>query len=314
MRILLKPAADKTRLPLHTVLGESEPSSGSIYGSSRWKRVLSCSREHALYDVVGLRSEKPQEALDTGTIFHKCLELYYSGLKTTKDTVKAEELVWKAMRPMETATGWEKEWGTVERMVTNYFNTYAQRDRFEVLDVEVTLQTRQDGFPYSARLDTLIVDKAVKGGALWVLEHKSASRIDNDTVDGYSLDLQVLGQYYLVERCYLSKKLPPFMGVMVNIVTKHVSTQFERVRVQPSREMVNQFVLDMKRAEQMRKIAENLKYPRNLASCVRRYGRCQYFEVCRNYPNQNIFDMDSFSLSGYTTPAQRELENKKEGV
>lgn len=300
MKIALTPSATKTRLPLHTVLGEDKPSSGSVYGSTRWKRLLACPRAHALYEVLGLRSEKPNEALDTGTIFHKALEVYYSGLKAYKKTKPAEEQMWAALRPFETADGWSKEWNIVERMVTNYLNMYAQRDKFEVLDVEVTLQTSRHGFPYSARLDTIILDKSTSSGAVWVLEHKSAGRIDIDTVDGYSLDLQILGQHYLVENCYPLKGLPPFLGVLVNITTKHVSTQFERVRVQPSREMLEHFKRDMKRWEQMRKIAERLDYPRNLQACVGRYGRCQYFDVCRTYPNATLADLTHETPAGFT--------------
>ena len=282
------------------------PNSGaSPTGSTFYKTLFTCPREFALKYVVGFEPQKVNEALTTGWLFHHLLEVYYREVQLFQRTCNAKATsddflygghkgamrqAYAALAPLADADGYKEIYETAHRLITGYFERYDHLDKWRILAVEETI-IYQAGFGYSARLDLIVEDFDI--GGMIVCEHKSAKMISADLLDSYQLDLQILGQKWLVNRCLDLRKLPPFKGVLVNIGTKHKTPQFVRHHVDPSRHHLNAFVRSIKSWTGMRNVYAKAGWPQALGHCsgyARGYSRCQFYEICHSHPELSVAD------------------------
>lgn len=316
-----------------TVLGfqGSPTGSASAVGSTYWKRLMRCPHEHAMHELVQLRSKYDDEALTVGYLFHHALENYYATHKRVQDEIalargkllpdgtpdlygprltddelwagqqEAEATAWASIDSVRAEPGYDvrqagssipSTWQQLESCVAAYFDRYRRNERFRIVATEETLRwTDPDNtaIDYSARLDMLVENYDL--GGLRIVEHKSARSITVDLCEGYQLDLQILGQAWLLRRCVDLSRLPPFRGVTVNITTKQKVPRFERVEVLPSEQHMLAFELNMQKWDRMRAVAAELDYPQAFGKCIgpdRGYRRCSYFDLCHMDPLRTI--------------------------
>jgi hypothetical protein len=88
---------EEDRRPLREVLGMEE-SSGSIYGSTGYKRRATCPRAAGLYDLGVRKSGAKSENLDFGDAFHLVLEAYYRAQQRGMFWREAVALAWTVLR------------------------------------------------------------------------------------------------------------------------------------------------------------------------------------------------------------------------
>lgn len=313
------------RRPVNVVLGVS--GGGSPYGSSTYKRRRLCPFEDALVTVVGMRSDQPNDALDIGTMVHAALEAYYRvlarahaaepprGYKALVDYLRepvqeAANAALDVIEPFRTEPGYAADYqitlqtvsGYLERWETDYYRVLAVEETLiyeEVLDEPVRLshdgeEIMVDRFAYSARLDAVVQDMNPGKGGVYALEHKTAKFINEDLVHGYQQDMQMLGQYWLMQRCLDLDALPgPLAGVVVNIASKQPKPQFDRVEVCPSAYHLHAFEDSTRRWSIMNRLFAWAGYPKALGSCagaLRGYSRCAYYDLCHAYPEKTIGD------------------------
>jgi hypothetical protein len=316
---------DERRKP-SVVLGIVDPGA-SARGNSYWKEMRGCPREHALSKIVRLKREGDQEALTQGLIFHHALEHYYRAIQAWQHAMgttaerpnivndeylfgclpEAERAAWQSVEAVRNEPGYEDTWAMTERMLTNYFETYRRQDRWRIIAVEETLEYRDGGgiipmndnklsterakppMEYSARLD-LIVEDYDRGG-MWVVEHKSAKAITEDLLEGYQLDQQIVGQVFLLQRCVDLTQYPPLKGVLINITSKHVKTQFQRPEVCPSRYHVAAFEESLRAWNDIRGAFEDNGWPKALGNCsgpAHYFKKCAYFDICHGKPELSV--------------------------
>lgn len=337
-----RPRVGLRRGPAHVVGQEGAPAgSSSPTGSTFWKRVRRCPREHALYNYARLRGLTDDEALTVGFLFHHGLEVFYrtvwehqqqlvaSGYDTRDPdpfflygaNQKAQNAVWEALKPVSMEPGYfeptgdariEPTWTVVERCLASYFERWIERDRWRIIAVEETIEfveptphqlvlSRPSGdvveilqrltraYRYSARLD-MIVECYDRGG-MWAVEHKTARFISRDLLEGYQLDLQILGQAWLITRCVDLSELPPYKGVIVNITSKQKNPMLERVEVCPSEMHLQAFEKSVNGWGVIESVQRELGYPHAFGACNgpdRGYRRCAYFDLCHAYPNASV--------------------------
>ena len=291
------------RRPPDEVLGiQSGP---SRRGSTYWNRLLHCPFEHYLGNVLGLHSRWPNDPLDTGIIWHYALEGYYRHVMGWQDKCRAQAgatldprdphflrgadrdaqaSAFTNVKPVSTESGYERIWVKIERMLDTYFTRW-QSDLWEIVDVETTLETAAHGFDYSSKLDLFIIDRQGAEPFLRVVETKSTFRLDSFVMDGYTLDLQTLGQVYVVWMTIDFAAYPAFMGSYISITSKHEKVPLtERVPFNPTPDALDVFTRSMKELNRLPVLYDEMKYPKNFAQCTRRYGRCEFFNICRNQP------------------------------
>lgn len=288
----------------------------SPWGSTMHKKLLACMREFGLYER-GIRTLTPSDALDTGILVHYAMELYYREIHRFQqehpDVSKDEfyfggqrEGAQKAMRALDTlegVKGYEKVVETAVRCMDAYLEQHMRRDRWEIVAVEETLAWDGERLPaehplafrHSARLDLVIKE----AGGVWLVEHKTAAFITAELVAHYEMDLQVLGQKWLWDHCVATKKYGDLKGVIVNIVSKQKEPRCVRVPVSPSADHLSEFENMMRTMPERKAWAERNGYPKSLGHCAgyaRGYSRCDYYDLCHDFPSLTPKQWDKYEL------------------
>lgn len=286
-------------------------------GSTYWTRFLTCPREARLAEI--LRPFRTTQALSTGFAWHLALEMFYTAWMEGANYVAAQEAGFAAIAPLK-ESGEEcyvEMYELLARMLTAYFRQYeSDFQHWMILAVEETLGVSEP-MEYTARLDLVIMDKRTL--AIWPTEHKSARALQKTIVEGYQLNLQVLGQAYLFEKCVDTKELGGvYSGVNVSITTKHKPTkknaeptQFMRIPVLPSPDHLRAFESSIIRWTRLREVFEQEGYPPDFSKCsgfARGYGQCAYFRLCYERPN-----MDLGEIAALAEAAQGEPEKLPSG-
>lgn len=291
-------------------------------GSSYYKSLLDCPHEHGLRHDAGLTPENPTEALTVGWLFHVCLQYYYQAIadhqRNSPNRPSDPSWLWggcnKGMADayavldvLREAGGYKDTADVLQLLLDGYFDRYDRADKWRIVAIEETLF--HHSLNYSARLDLLIHD--LDRNALFVTEHKSARMITDDLLDNYQLDLQILGQAWLVEKCMDLSKYPPFFGVRINIATKHKSgSQTVRLDVSPSPRHMAEFERSILQYRALRPAMQQLGWPKywHCAGYSRGYGRCQFYDVCHDHPGvtveqwKNQMPPDGFIRSDVANP------------
>lgn len=298
------------RRPYGEVLGHADKyGSGSPRGSSYYSALLKCMREYALSSVLGLRPERDDEALTTGSLYHHGLEVYRRHImavqhqrgidwcrtqpgaidETTRQA--AEDAAYAALQPFAEEPGYDEVHSVLLRMLRSYF-AVTKHKRYFVLSCEEELIVMHP-FEYSARLDLVCIElgTTAEQDVLRAIEYKSARAIADSLISGYQLHLQTLGQAWLMVRCVDLTKYPRFVGVLVDITSKAKDTKHIEVPVVPTREGLQAFERAVTSYQRLRVWAEQEKYPPNFTACAganRSFRHCQFYNLCFTNPNLDV--------------------------
>ncbi len=154
------------RRAIYEVLGV-EDSGASPRGSTYYGTLMKCPREFALTYVVGLRPERPHEALTVGWLYHYCLQRYYEQIKLGQPR-EGLRAMYDVIDIVGDEPGYTKTVNVLKNVLDGYIELYEDQDKnWKILAVEETLQYAYGPFELSARLDLLIED-----GGFWITEHK----------------------------------------------------------------------------------------------------------------------------------------------
>ena len=267
-------------------------SSGSVYGSTYYKSQNVCPRAARLRSL-GVRKTGPKsDNLDFGDAFHLVLERYYLCLQAGLTWRDAVAEAWKVIDPLRGADGYDKMNAELEVALTSYFE-FAMNDRWKVIAVEEELIFRGPAFDYSARLDLVVHD--LEQDVMLIVEHKSAKTITAASMQGYQLDLQTLGQIWLMHECVDLTKYPRFAGSVVNITSKQKTAQHERVAVRVTEAHLREFETSVAARTKLNALAVELGYPKMLGNCsgaAQYFGACEYFDICHGRPDFNVIGVD----------------------
>lgn len=294
--IRLTPPSEKVRRPLREVLG-MPPSSGSKFGSTRYKRWNVCPRAGRLYDLGVRRQGSKTEGLDFGDAFHLVLEGYYRSLQAGVKPHEATKAAWDVLKPLRDADDYADMLTDLERVLTSYFE-FAENDQWDVIAVEEELTYLGLGFDYSARLDLVVKNR--EDGMMYVVEHKSAKVITDDMTQGYMLDQQTLGQAWLMATCVDLAQYPPFGGVLVNITSKQKMPKHVRVHIPASQPHLREFEKALTARARLNEYAASLGYPKMLGNCsgaAQYFSACSYFDICHGQPDFDIAGLDKLTPS-----------------
>lgn len=286
----------------------------SARGSTFWKSLRLCPREHALRYEVGLvpLSEKPRPALDRGKVVHAALEHYYTMLgegrsaNAVEDTLArlerlSEEVFKLADNDPEFGASWRDALNEADRTIRGYFAQYAS-EPIRVLDVEVSVfRPILRGASYSARLDLV----AELDGAVWIVEHKTTRVASGSSLQNFWLDLQILGQAWLTEgrkRWRFGTASEWVRGVLVNILVATKEPKFVRVPCVFSPDHLTAFHREMISLVEYREFCLRSQWPRNFGNCSgfsRFNTTCDYFDLCALSPLLSVEDMRKETPLGF---------------
>lgn len=289
-------------------------SSASPRGSTYYSRARRCPREHGLYHLVKIVPKADKEALTLGWLFHYALEAYYRAIQIAQQgpdfakytaaekeenfklvradyrgqllvsiTAVAREAAMASVRMFATEPGYEETYAQLVKMLDGYFEEYMS-DRWYIVAIEEQLASAKP-FEYTARLDLVVID--LDADVLRVVEHKSARSFTADLIAGYQLNLQIMGQAWLLLRCVKLDAYPTFDGVTVNLTSKHKTPQFMRVPCAVSPEHLQAFEQSMLAWNRLTSAFAKEGWPQDFTKCsgfARGYTMCAYYDLCYSRP------------------------------
>jgi hypothetical protein len=169
------------------------------------------------------------------------------------------------------------------------YEAYYVAERVKVLEVEQVFECEIGGEPYTQRLDWVYEDPQ---GRVWLVDHKTTSKLEGKTNLGYAMSGQILGMRHL-GRLYYGER---FAGVKLNMIVwgrsgDGLDAKFTRVDPEPAPFAQSQFtnVVTFAR-DRVRALRESgaggvnpMAWPRALSetTCVGRYGACEYYDHCK---------------------------------
>ncbi len=136
----------------------------------------------------------------------------------------------------------------------------------------------------SARFDLIaFVEKPVYDleAGTYIIEHKSGARFDNDFLNSWQNDGEVIGQAMLWKRLGFDKRFGPLKGTIMNLLGKQKEPRFHRTFVSPDAWRIKSHERDLKRHEGLLQLAISKDdFPRSRGNCISRFGRCDLYEHC----------------------------------
>jgi hypothetical protein len=115
----------------------------------------------------------------------------------------------------------------------------------------------------------------------YVIEHKTASRFDQNTLEAWPGDGEILGQVALWDRLKLERKFGKLRGVLVNLIGKQKTPEFHRTLAAPTAFAIEQHLSDLKQTNAEIQLAKaSGVFPRSRANCIGRFGRCGFWGSC----------------------------------
>lgn len=147
--------------------------------------------------------------------------------------------------------------------------------------VKVVAEGTHGSALYTSRVDLVVRDGA---GKVWIVDHKTCSRMYPDTILRYGLSGQMHGLWH-VGRHYYGVD---FAGVMLNFFQTRGPILFQRRRPAAAPKMVEDFpTLIWKTAneiamwDRMGETVEDWPTSNNETVCISTYGTCDHAERCR---------------------------------
>lgn len=325
---LKNPKGTPQRIPLHEALGIA-PGGASPRGSTYYKSFQLCPREFFIRNILGWILAIPADPLTVGLLWHHCLELYYRAMMRHQTTTRFQPTnhawLWGGCNEGATAAyaaldrvaavdGYHEIAAVVRTMLDFYLDAFDHHDKIRIIAVEETLQYHAAD-PYTCRADMIVED--YDRGGMWFWEHKSARSLTEDLLAAYDMDLQILGEWWLISNVLDLSQYPPLRGVVVNITTKpNISkttalpgnnVKCHRHDVCPSPGHVRAFERTIGTRRKMLAAAESAGWPQWFGNCsgvARGYSRCNYYELCQGFPDYdakrlqqaNVEDFPGYAL------------------
>lgn len=275
-----------------------------------------------------LQSARGLGPLAFGSAVHAGLELYHASAKPDMDEV-IKTATAEAIK--ENLPGCSDEKRNMESLVSilySYNADYQTRmDKFSVITLDDKLLIEQ-GFSlpigelniehtlkaipktlavyWQGKIDIVIHDSA--DNKIWIVDHKTTSVMGEKYTDGMLRSNQMLGYSWATRE--LTKALGlPVAGVIINaIAVRKSGTEFKRFRIPYPEWQIEEWhaeVIDgcYDLVEKFIRYLDTNQVCPNRESCVGKYGRCQFFDVCNMHPKMKdgtLFDKEQFKISTFS--------------
>lgn len=271
------------------VLESSERVGGpSPHGNSFYSEFEQCPYKWWVSHVKRMKPEYAQPPLEIGGLFHEARARYYNAYVDNFDLYdsdeKLDESCLSAMfdlvdrcDPVVPQTARE-----VRRLLRGWLKVFGPGtdgdDRHETLAVEELIEV-DEGFPFSTRLDRVILSEEYGGPA--IMEIKTASRMMQDLIDGYSMDGQFLGQQYCWRHSKWYRKYGPLKAFIVDLAIKTKEMRFLRVATPINNAAIRDWENQKRYTRLQMLICEAQGYwPRMRSNCVKFVKRCGLTPHC----------------------------------
>lgn len=279
-----------------------------VQNQSRIHVYRNCPRKYYWKFVENLDTDRPAMNLEVGSATHEGLAQLGAG-KSVDEAVESAKQAFRAALPKRRLPGDDELYAESEAVVENLLRSYeehwgSQSEMFRPLGNEVagTVEVAEDPLPGDPNPEVkkklrFKTDKFVHAfGGLWIVDHKTAAKMDPRTMMQYQMDLQMTAYIYGA-----MKLLETVIGgVIVDFLVKTKVPQFAREAFERTEAELNEFEFNWTRW--LSRIRQDtldavtigketgkpwLAFPRNEAECFR-YGTCMFRSLCGDPANMGL--------------------------
>ena len=259
-----------------------------------------CKRKYQLRYIDGLVPVEKNAALEFGTAIHECLAVYLGNIMKHQQT-ETECDSWETLQAIHEKAN-ELDLSPIDRakldgLMCGYLQKWHDTDasKFDVIDIEHEFSNWDicDGVKFVGKADGILRCKA--DGSYFILEHKTASIVDDDYVAQKEIDAQTLA--YAV--CISEEIGHPIKGAIHDLITKQKIRQkkgeseedfcarlrddvtgdnFRRVVVEFTDEKLSAFRQEL--ADKCSDLLHCKSYYKCTGNCLGRFGACEYLPLC----------------------------------
>ncbi len=252
--------------------------------------MLTCPERYRLRQHVQRWEDEPEKpAFVKGELLHLGLAHLYMYKKYRDEGRTGFARDWHtpadAMRIKAEAKGgmWLHHLPLVTEAYKLYSQEYGWDKHWEVMYIEKELKVRVEGHLYTQRADLIVRDRDTK--LVWIVDHKTTSRITNRTANSFTLNGQFVG-YNMLGRAFFKEQ---FGGVRLNLVQlAKEDYAFSRPRLAPAPNTNDRFRNTILYGEAMiasmeATLGTDQPWPQTFATdtCIGRYGQCPMFDICQ---------------------------------
>lgn len=254
-------------------------------GWHRLQSVLECPQKYAYQHELGLAAmDSTAPPLIKGSMMHLALAQHYNRMKNEGlglDVDEWEEPEAAVIKQAEVEQGWDEYVEMILDCYRAYIAHYTD-EPFKVLEVEQLAYTQIfDKYLFTGRFDMVVEDR---GGRVWVVDHKTTTRIMARQTQYYGISGQLVGYAYMGKAIYGDR----FAGMLLNQVQHTGKHAFKRVRLPPAPNLTERFPYTVQDAEErIAELKESGRKPSewpmamNELTCYHRYGACPFLESCK---------------------------------
>ncbi|MFW5903006.1 MAG: RecB family exonuclease, partial [archaeon] len=242
-----------------------------MFDSSSIKQFISCQRKYYWRYVKNLRlKEKEPAPLNFGTAIHEALRIWYEEHNMDK-AIEIFHEIWDERFKDKKRT---HEKG--EKILRQYAETYPTEPFTWVSDPEEVFEIDLFGNRFVGRFDGVIDFQ----GDVYVIDHKTASRMGSSYFTRYRPDLQMTAYTWAARQLYPDKDVK---GVLLNILyftTRKI--EFHRNITERQQFEIDEFLSLALNAMENIKARDRDDYKDwlpNWDHCVR-WGTCQFRDLC----------------------------------
>lgn len=217
------------------------------------------------------------KAMNIGTLVHLGLAVDYLGMRPEGYGLTSSEL-YTLLLERSTTRGLD----IVEaRRLVEAYNAHYENDYFEkILSVEESVCDKDGN---SCRWD--LVAQVGEGSDLvpgtYVVDHKTASRFDAGTLDGWANNGELLGEMLHYKNLGFDAIYGDLQGLIVNIIGKQKTPQFARVVLPVNAKLLSEHEDDLKKWNAAREFYKATNFwPKARANCIGQYGKCGLYDEC----------------------------------
>lgn len=259
-------------------------------GWHRVQNMLECAQKYSYRYNLDKEPTFSAAALLKGSLMHLALAHHYQRLKNKQLGLDPEEWL-PAKEAVDLKCLQEPENIDYQDLINNCYDEYVNRwmiedQHLKILEVEKLAYVviddleRDKKYLLTGRFDMVVEWE----GKVWVVDHKTTSRLSSSHEKYYAVSGQLIGYEYMARQIYGER----LGGVLLNFAQHTVPCKFERRKIPPRPNLSAQFAPTIIDAERRITDLQNSGRPydqwpkaMNELSCYTRYGACPYIEDCK---------------------------------